>query len=167
MANSAIFWYQYKCATESLRVPSSAIQHAKQWRLSSVRIWGILLHSIFSEQGKEISYIAPDCKIVLIVRSIKENSTVLSNHLHKKLTILNTHIYELSWFFFLNLFQVGDPKDNIRRDIRNIFKLICKVYPASKMFSYIMDGVKSKNSKQRMGKGYTYTCKRKNLHGLT
>lgn len=47
--------------------------------------------------------------------------------------------------------QVGDPKDNIRKDIRNIFKLINKVYPASKMFSYIMDGVASKNSKQRTG----------------
>ena len=49
------------------------------------------------------------------------------------------------------LCQVGDSKDNVRRDVRNILKLICKVYPASKIFSFLLDGLKSKNSKQRMG----------------
>ncbi len=56
------------------------------------------------------------------------------------------------------LLQVGDPKDNIRKDIRNIFKLICKVYPASKMFSSIMDGVTSKNAKQRTGTSTRCSC---------
>ncbi|XP_076471814.1 cytoskeleton-associated protein 5-like isoform X2 [Babylonia areolata] len=45
--------------------------------------------------------------------------------------------------------KVGDSKDNVRRDVRNIFKLICKVYPASKLFVFLLDGLKSKNSKQR------------------
>ena len=47
--------------------------------------------------------------------------------------------------------QVGENKDNVRRDVRQIFKLIYKVYPASKMFTFISDGIKSKNSKQRTG----------------
>ncbi|XP_070200256.1 cytoskeleton-associated protein 5-like isoform X2 [Littorina saxatilis] len=45
--------------------------------------------------------------------------------------------------------KVGDSKDNVRRDVRSIFKLICKVYPASKFFVFLLDGIKSKNSKQR------------------
>lgn len=45
--------------------------------------------------------------------------------------------------------KVGESKDNVRRDVRTIFKQICKVHPASKLFVYLLDGVKSKNSKQR------------------
>lgn len=29
--------------------------------------------------------------------------------------------------------------------------MLCKVYPASKVFPFLMDGTKSKNSKQRAG----------------
>ena len=47
--------------------------------------------------------------------------------------------------------QVGENKDNVRRDVRNLFKLIYKVFPVSKMFTFISDGIKSKNSKQRTG----------------
>ena len=49
------------------------------------------------------------------------------------------------------MLQVGDPKDSVRKHIRSIFKSICKVYPASKMFTLLIDGLKSKNSKQRTG----------------
>lgn len=54
------------------------------------------------------------------------------------------------------LFQVGDAKDNVRKDVRNIFKLICKVYPASKMFTYLLDGLKCKVAKQRAGMIYVH-----------
>lgn len=46
--------------------------------------------------------------------------------------------------------KVGDPKDNVRHNVRTILKSVCKVYPGSKLFTYIIDGLKSKNSKQRM-----------------
>lgn len=46
--------------------------------------------------------------------------------------------------------KVGDPKDNVRQNVRTILKSVCKVYPGSKLFTYIIDGLKSKNSKQRM-----------------
>ena len=45
--------------------------------------------------------------------------------------------------------KVGDPKDNVRKDIRSLFKQICKVYPASKMFNQIIEGLKSKNTKTK------------------
>lgn len=36
--------------------------------------------------------------------------------------------------------------------IRNLFKLLTKIYPASKLFNYVMEGITSKNSKTRMGR---------------
>ncbi|XP_066276419.1 cytoskeleton-associated protein 5-like isoform X5 [Branchiostoma lanceolatum] len=45
--------------------------------------------------------------------------------------------------------KVGDSKDVIRKDVRAILKVITKVYPASKIFPFLMDGVRSKNAKQR------------------
>ena len=53
---------------------------------------------------------------------------------------------------YLIILQVGDPKDNIRKAIRCIFRQVCMIFPASKMFSLIIDGIKSKNSKQRTGR---------------
>uniref|UniRef100_A0A4W6F5M0 Cytoskeleton associated protein 5 n=1 Tax=Lates calcarifer TaxID=8187 RepID=A0A4W6F5M0_LATCA len=60
----------------------------------------------------------------------------------------------LKWFtlrqlFFSSLLQVGESKDVVRKDVRAILTMLCKVYPASKVFPFLMDGTKSKNSKQR------------------
>ena len=43
----------------------------------------------------------------------------------------------------------GDPKDQVRNGIRTIFKKLRQVFPVSKLFPYIMDGIDSKNAKQR------------------
>lgn len=40
----------------------------------------------------------------------------------------------------------------VRKDVRTILTMLCKVYPASKVFPFLMDGTKSKNSKQRAGR---------------
>lgn len=48
--------------------------------------------------------------------------------------------------------QVGESKDIVRKDVRAILTMLCKVYPASKVFPFLMDGTKSKNSKQRAGR---------------
>ncbi|KAG1678360.1 Cytoskeleton-associated protein 5 [Nymphon striatum] len=45
--------------------------------------------------------------------------------------------------------KVGDPKDPVRKGVREIFKLLCKVYPSNKMFSFLMHGLSSKNARQR------------------
>uniref|UniRef100_A0A8B9CAI6 Cytoskeleton associated protein 5 n=2 Tax=Anser TaxID=8842 RepID=A0A8B9CAI6_9AVES len=47
------------------------------------------------------------------------------------------------------ILKVGEPKDVIRKDVRAILNRMCLIYPASKMFTFIMEGTKSKNSKQR------------------
>lgn len=51
-----------------------------------------------------------------------------------------------SWIVHL---QIGDPKDSVRNGVRSLFKQICLVYPVNRLFTYIMEGVKSKNARQR------------------
>ncbi|XP_061533378.1 cytoskeleton-associated protein 5 isoform X2 [Phycodurus eques] len=57
--------------------------------------------------------------------------------------------YEANSFVPYLLLKVGESKDVVRKDVRAILTMLCKVYPASKVFPYLMDGTKSKNSKQR------------------
>lgn len=45
--------------------------------------------------------------------------------------------------------KVGDPKDQVRNSIRAMFKRLRQVYPVSKLCPYILEGIKSKNAKQR------------------
>ncbi|XP_036150006.1 protein mini spindles [Monomorium pharaonis] len=47
------------------------------------------------------------------------------------------------------IIKIGDPKDAVRNGVRALFKQIALVYPVSKLFSYVMEGVKSKNARQR------------------
>ena len=47
--------------------------------------------------------------------------------------------------------KMGESKDVVRKDVRFIMANLAKVYPASRLFPLIMDGAKSKNSKQRSG----------------
>ncbi|XP_077424223.1 cytoskeleton-associated protein 5 isoform X2 [Vanacampus margaritifer] len=63
----------------------------------------------------------------------------------------NYHLteYEANSFVPFLLLKVGESKDVVRKDVRAILTMLCKVYPASKVFPYLMDGTKSKNSKQR------------------
>ncbi|XP_009704829.1 PREDICTED: cytoskeleton-associated protein 5 isoform X2 [Cariama cristata] len=56
---------------------------------------------------------------------------------------------EASSFIPYLVLKVGEPKDVIRKDVRAILNRMCLIYPASKMFTFIMEGTKSKNSKQR------------------
>lgn len=46
---------------------------------------------------------------------------------------------------------MGESKDVVRKDVRAIVGMVCKVYPTSRLFPFLMEGTKSKNSKQRAG----------------
>lgn len=45
--------------------------------------------------------------------------------------------------------QSGHKLESVRQDTHQICRTICKTFPASKMFMYLLEGLKSKNSKQR------------------
>ncbi|KAK7077047.1 hypothetical protein SK128_006638 [Halocaridina rubra] len=61
------------------------------------------------------------------------------------------HLMDFEAYSFLPFLitKFGDPKDSIRGSARNIAKLICNIYPASKVSPYMMDGLKAKNARQR------------------
>ncbi|CAG2202668.1 CKAP5 [Mytilus edulis] len=92
------------------------------------------------------------------IRFFDTNPSMLNKaieYLREVFTMLSDEDYHLveleaSSFIPYLIIKVGENKDNVRREVRSIFKLICKVYPASKMFTFLLDGLKSKNSKQRM-----------------
>lgn len=56
-----------------------------------------------------------------------------------------------SQYLLIFYFQIGDPKDAVRNNVRALLKQIWSVYPLSKLFVYLMDGIKSKNARQRAG----------------
>ncbi|XP_046394021.1 protein mini spindles [Ischnura elegans] len=57
--------------------------------------------------------------------------------------------YEASSFIPYLILKVGDPKDAVRNSVRALFKQIGLIYPVSKLFAYVMEGLKSKNARQR------------------
>ncbi|XP_029345564.1 protein mini spindles isoform X2 [Acyrthosiphon pisum] len=59
------------------------------------------------------------------------------------------HDTEASSFVPYLVKKLGDPKDIVRNNVRAILKQIAFVFPNSKIFQYIMEGIKSKNSRQR------------------
>ncbi|CAK8693087.1 unnamed protein product [Clavelina lepadiformis] len=57
--------------------------------------------------------------------------------------------YEVHAFVPHLITKIGENKDNIRKAVHGTLKQISLVYPASKLFNHVMDGIKSKNSRQR------------------
>ncbi|XP_066503384.1 cytoskeleton-associated protein 5-A-like isoform X2 [Hoplias malabaricus] len=57
--------------------------------------------------------------------------------------------HEATSFIPYLILKVGEPKDVVRKDVRSIISVLRRVYPASRVFPFLMDGTKSKNSKQR------------------
>ncbi|XP_034486256.1 protein mini spindles isoform X2 [Drosophila innubila] len=47
------------------------------------------------------------------------------------------------------LLKIGDSKDAVRNGVRRVLRQINLLYPFTKVFSYVMDGLKSKNARQR------------------
>ncbi|XP_075783714.1 cytoskeleton-associated protein 5 isoform X2 [Pelodiscus sinensis] len=93
----------------------------------------------------------------LTLRFFDTNTSVLMKaleYLKLLFTLLRQEEYHLteneaSSFIPYLILKVGEPKDVIRKDVRAILNRMCLIYPASKMFTFIMEGTKSKNSKQR------------------
>ena len=61
----------------------------------------------------------------------------------------NLHEIEATSFIPYLVIKIGDPKDQIRASCKSILRLICKIYPASKLFNFVMVGISTKNAKQR------------------
>ncbi|KAJ8683238.1 hypothetical protein QAD02_019030 [Eretmocerus hayati] len=93
----------------------------------------------------------------LTLRFFDTNPSVLLKGLEYLQTVFNLLIddqyhmleNEAASFIPYLILKVGDPKDAVRNGVKALFKQIALVYPVSKLFSYVMDGLKSKNARQR------------------
>ncbi|PNF34799.1 Protein mini spindles [Cryptotermes secundus] len=56
---------------------------------------------------------------------------------------------EASSFIPYLILKIGDPKDAVRNGVRALIRQTEQVYPATKLFAYVMEGLKSKNARQR------------------
>ncbi|XP_056908660.1 cytoskeleton-associated protein 5 isoform X5 [Takifugu flavidus] len=121
-----------------------------------VKAIGLMIERLESESEATISCLDLILKWFTL-RFFDTNTTVLMKVLEylkllfAMLTRENYHLteYEANSFLPYLLLKVGESKDVVRKDVRAILTMLCKVYPASKVFPFLMDGTKSKNSKQR------------------
>ncbi|XP_034734167.1 cytoskeleton-associated protein 5 isoform X1 [Etheostoma cragini] len=121
-----------------------------------VKAIGVMIERLESESDATIGCLDLILKWFTL-RFFDTNTTVLMKVLeYLKLLFAmlnreNYHLteYEANSFVPYLILKVGEPKDVVRKDVRAILAMLCKVYPASKVFPFLMDGTKSKNSKQR------------------
>ncbi|KAM9352297.1 cytoskeleton-associated protein 5 [Symphorus nematophorus] len=121
-----------------------------------VKAIGVMIERLESESEATISCLDLILKWFTL-RFFDTNTTVLMKVLeYLKLLFAmlnreNYHLteYEANSFAPYLILKVGESKDVVRKDVRAILTMLCKVYPASKVFPFLMDGTKSKNSKQR------------------
>ncbi|XP_053175118.1 cytoskeleton-associated protein 5 isoform X3 [Scomber japonicus] len=121
-----------------------------------VKAIGVMMERLESESDATISCLDLIMKWFTL-RFFDTNTTVLMKVLeYLKLLFAmlnreNYHLteYEANSFVPYLILKVGESKDVVRKDVRAILTMLCKVYPASKVFPFLMDGTKSKNSKQR------------------
>ncbi|XP_077499940.1 cytoskeleton-associated protein 5-like isoform X2 [Amblyomma americanum] len=59
------------------------------------------------------------------------------------------HDLEASSFLPYLILKAGDPKDTVRKGVHDILRRIYKVFPGYKVFNYLMQGLSSKNARQR------------------
>uniref|UniRef100_A0A8C2X1Y4 Cytoskeleton associated protein 5 n=1 Tax=Cyclopterus lumpus TaxID=8103 RepID=A0A8C2X1Y4_CYCLU len=121
-----------------------------------VKAIGVMIERLESESEATISCLDLILKWFTL-RFFDTNTTVLMKvleYLKLMFAMLNRedyHLteYEANSFIPYLILKVGESKDVVRKDVRAILAMLCKVYPASKVFPFLMDGTKSKNSKQR------------------
>ncbi|XP_058500343.1 cytoskeleton-associated protein 5 isoform X2 [Solea solea] len=121
-----------------------------------VKAIGVMIERLESERVATISCLDLILKWVTL-RFFDTNTTVLMKvleYLKLLFAMLNRENYHLTEFeanSFIPylILKVGEPKDVVRKDVRGILGMLCNVHPASKVFPLLMEGTKSKNSKQR------------------
>lgn len=93
----------------------------------------------------------------LTLRFFDTNPSVLLKgleYLHSVFNVLLNTQYrmlenEAASFIPYLILKTGDPKDSVRNGVRSLIKQLCNVYTVNRLFTYIMDGLKSKNARQR------------------
>ncbi|KAJ8937291.1 hypothetical protein NQ318_020341 [Aromia moschata] len=134
------------------------------WPICSIQILGISLlnnNSIpLSKLQQEFDALISNLDLILkwlTLRFFDTNPSVLLKgleYLHSVFNMLIDTQYhmlenEASSFIPYLVLKIGDPKDSVRNGVKALLNRISRVYPVSKLFTYVMEGIKSKNARQR------------------
>jgi cytoskeleton-associated protein 5 len=93
----------------------------------------------------------------LSLRFFETNPTVIHKAIEYMLALFNMlssrnyHLtdYEANSFVPYFIGKLGDPKDTIRKGFRQIIKQIAQVYAPVKVYTFLIQGLVSKNARQR------------------
>ncbi|KAF7272697.1 hypothetical protein GWI33_014546, partial [Rhynchophorus ferrugineus] len=93
----------------------------------------------------------------LTLRFFDTNPSVLLKgleYLHSVFNMLIEKQYRMlenegSCFIPYLVLKIGDPKDSVKNGVRALLKQISGVFPVSRLSVYVMEGIKSKNARQR------------------
>lgn len=93
----------------------------------------------------------------LTLRFFDTNPSVLLKaleYLHSMFNMLIESKYHMqenegSAFIPYLVLKAGDPKDAVRNGVRSLFRQLSVIFAISRLFSYVMEGLKSKNARQR------------------
>ncbi|XP_070390595.1 cytoskeleton-associated protein 5-like isoform X3 [Dermacentor albipictus] len=123
-----------------------------------IKAIGMLLEFLGSSGGVEATSANVDLVLKwLTLRFFDTNPSVLLRAL-EYLQALFPALYdtgykmrdlEASSFLPYLILKAGDPKDTVRKGVHDIFRRIYKVFPGVKVFKYLMQGLSSKNARQR------------------
>ncbi|CAN7938636.1 unnamed protein product, partial [Ixodes hexagonus] len=122
------------------------------------RLLDVCLQFLSSDGGVEATRANLDLVLKwLSLRFFDTNPSVLLRALEYlqalfgALASVNYRMHDLEAASFLPylILKAGDSKDTVRKGVHDILRRICKVFPAGKMFSFLMQGLASKNARQR------------------
>lgn len=99
-----------------------------------------------------------DLLIKYVVYRIAENNPTVFlkclDLLERLVALADQHNYRVSEYeagclFPSLILKSGDSKDSLRPRLKQLFRQVCRIYPASKLFAYFIDGMRAKGAKTR------------------
>lgn len=85
----------------------------------------------------------------VMLKAIEFQTGLFNTLLEQKCTMSD---FEANGFIPYFIGKLGDKQDAIRKGCRGLMKLIAQCYPPAKVFNFLVQGLSSKNSRQRTGK---------------
>ncbi|XP_076268302.1 protein mini spindles-like isoform X2 [Rhynchophorus ferrugineus] len=82
----------------------------------------------------------------VLLKGLEYLHTVFNMLIEKQYRMLEN---EGSCFIPYLVLKIGDPKDSVKNGVRALLKQISGVFPVSRLSVYVMEGIKSKNARQR------------------
>ncbi|PKK20936.1 cytoskeleton-associated protein 5 [Columba livia] len=89
-----------------------------------------------------------DTNTWVLIKSLDYLNLLLTLLIQEKYQLMDNEAFSLLPYLVL---KMGEPRQTVLKLVHATLKRICLVYPASKVFGFLMEGIKSNNTKQQEG----------------